>query len=545
MKVTSSFTSYPLKTRIIILAVGALFFWIALMFPLLSYTFEGLLNRSVKAIEEAQGVAATTIARLMVLEFSQWQDLLQMVFAEPKQGEERIKNLLWEKVVFNEVIEGIELIQAATDATDHHLTYLYYRSEVPDPTAGPRDKKTLKPMEGPQKINKKFSGLEKDLIDSINNRKRVDKNLLESINRGPIGSEKAVRYVPVHVLVSGQGAVYWGVAKISVNTSAIRLMRLQQGVEYDWIRRIIWLEIFLSLGVVAILATSLAYHWIRNYTEPLKSLGLVARNLTAAKPEEFNFWFDNLRLIDAKEQPEIASLREILLRMSAALHKTGQRLIATEREAVWGRVAAGVISAALDRLKKVRTLESQPGADSPQPSKELSELFNQLRTELQDLQQLSPTNQTAWRIFDLAPVLQSAWNLVTAGLPAAVQQSLDLSALPPVWGSPDELGLAFLYLLEYAGTVLTPGGEITLQALPDSAATMRISLQFSGPQLSPEECRDLLNPFQDPEGIRGSLGPALAAAIAAQHRGSLQLQPWERGLRFLVELPKAPATDDT
>ncbi len=78
-------------------------------------------------------------------------------------------------------------------------------------------------MEGPQKVKKKFTGLEKELIDGINNRKKVDKLLLESINQGLLGSEMTVRYLPVHVLVREQGAVYWGVAKIGVNTSAIRV----------------------------------------------------------------------------------------------------------------------------------------------------------------------------------------------------------------------------------------------------------------------------------------------------------------------------------
>ena len=236
-----SSSSHSLKIRILILAGASFLLLAGSMFPLISYTLEGLLNRSVKAIQDAQAVAATTFARLLVLEFSQWQDLLQLTFAEEKKGERRIENLLWEKVVFNEVIEGIELIQAAEDAEGRHLTYLYYRREMPDPNADPQDKKQLKPMEGPQKLKKKFTGLEKELIDSINIRKKVDKNQLESINRGPLGSEMTVRYLPVHVLAAGQGAVYWGIAKIGINTSAIRLMRLHQSLEHDWIRKVIWL----------------------------------------------------------------------------------------------------------------------------------------------------------------------------------------------------------------------------------------------------------------------------------------------------------------
>jgi hypothetical protein len=248
--------SYTLKIRLLILIAAAFLVWAAIMFPVLSYTLEGSLNRSVKAMQGMGAVAAATIARLMVLEFSQWQDLLQLTFEEKKKGEERIKNLLWEKVVFNEVIEGIELIQAVADDQDRHLTYMYYRRAA-GPAAEPDAKKKPKPMEGPQKVKKKFAGLEKELIDGINARKQVDKILLESINRSPLGSEMTVRYLPVHVLVREQGPVYWGVAKIGVNTSAIRNMRLLQSQEHDRLRRLIWLEIFLSVGLVTVLATAL------------------------------------------------------------------------------------------------------------------------------------------------------------------------------------------------------------------------------------------------------------------------------------------------
>lgn len=540
MKDKSSSNSYTLKIRLLFLVGAAFLVWAGIMFPLLSYTLEGLLGRGVKAIQDTQGVAATTIARLMVLEFSQWQDLLHLTFDEKKKGEGRIQNLIWEKVVFNEVIEGIELIQAAADDEDRHLTYLYYRGAAPDSTTEAKDKKKPKPMDGPQKVKKKFSGLEKELIDSINIRKKVDKLRLESINRGPLGSEMTVRYMPVHVLARDQGAIYWGVAKIGINTSAIRMMRLLQSQEHDRVRRIVWLEIFLSVGVVTGLATALGYQWVRNYTEPLKNLEIAARGLNTAKRGEFDFWVDNLRFVDASKQREIENIREILLRMSGALHKIGQRLITAESQASWGKVASGAISGTLSQLNRIRTLEGQPAGNF---SKELRDFLDRLQNVLQDLEQFRPTGETAWRAVDLIPALQSAWRLVTANLPAMVKHTLELTALPPVWGAPSELKMAIFYLLEYAGNLLEPSGELTLRAFPDSTdGGVRLHLQFSGPKLSAEECQSLLYPSQDPEAVQGALGPALAAAIATRHRGSLNVEPWEQGLIFLLILPKAPVS---
>ena len=539
--------SYALKIRLLILVAAAVLVWAGIMFPLLSYTLEGSLNRSVKAMQDMITVSATTIARLMVLEFSQWQDLLQLTFEENKKGEERIKNLLWEKVVFNEVIEGIELIQAVADDQDRHLTYMYYRGAALSQTTEPKDTKKQKPMEGPQKVKKKFTGLEKELIDGINTRKKVDKLLLESINQGVLGSEMTTRYLPVQVLVREQGPVYWGVAKIGVNTSAIRVMRLLQGQELDRIRRIIWLEIFLSVGLVTGLAMALGYRWVRNYTEPLKELEIAARGMNNAKPEEFNFWVNKLRFVEPNKQQEIDSIREILLRMAGAMHRIGQRLITTERQAAWGRVASGIVSTTLHRLQAIRVLEGQVGPEASAAgncSQELKELFDQLQTELQDLAEFVPAVETQWQAVDLLPALHSAWRLITANLPATVRLTLELAVLPPVRGSAADLKLAIILLLEYAGRPLEPNGELTLRAWPDSPpGGVCIQLQFSGPRLSPEDCQSLLNPFQAPDDQQ-PLGPALAAAIATEHGGRLNVETWENGLIFLLILPKEPLPDE-
>ncbi len=90
--------------------------------------------------------------------------------------------------------------------------------------------------------------------------------------------------------------------------------------------------------------------------------------------------------------------------------------------------------------------------------------------------------------------------------------------------------------------LLPPAGDLGLSAAITPAAGVRLTAWVSGEPRSPMECQNWLNPFGDPGGIQGGLGPALAAAIAAQHGGSLTLEPRkEGGVVFSLELPP-PAT---
>ena len=89
-------------------------------------------------------------------------------------------------------------------------------------------------MAGPQKIMKSFQGLEQDLINSITSQQRVDNALQESVNRGPKQEgEMLLRYMPVHVLLADEGAVFWGVAKIGIDTNRMRQLLLLQSQEQE------------------------------------------------------------------------------------------------------------------------------------------------------------------------------------------------------------------------------------------------------------------------------------------------------------------------
>lgn len=537
MKTSETFIRYSLRNRLFVLA-GATFFLCAvvilLFFPLLNLTLEGLQNRTINSMQAAAEVEATTIARLVVLEFSSVKGLLKLTPGANTEIDQLIKDLLWEKVTFNEIIEGVELIQGQKDAQGRHLTYLFYRREAPE----------LKPMAGPQKIMKSFQGLEQDLINSITSQQRVDNTLQESVNRGPKEEgEMLLRYMPVHVLLADEGAVYWGVAKIGIDTNRMRQLLLLQSQEQTNIRRDIWVEMVLSLFISGVLAMSLIYFWVRHITEPLRTLSVVTAALKGAKPEDFDLWLENLKRVDAQGQAEVVVIQEVLERLGAAVPKLGQRLIDGEARACLGKVIARGLPAFQAWQAQLQALEQElgEGGATGSPQQSLTLMRVRLDTVFDDLSHLWSDPEGEWNRIDVTPGLQRAWRLAILGLPAEVTQRQEFAPLPPVWGSEAKLSLAVLYLLAFAIDLVPEAGELGIKAEPSPAGGVLLAVWVSGNPRSPLECQGWLNPFGDPGRIQGSLGPALAAAIASQHGGSLTVAPREPGgAVFSLELPPLP-----
>jgi signal transduction histidine kinase len=366
----------------------------------------------------------------------------------------------------------------------------------------------------------------------------VDRNRLDSVNRGPKKEgEMLLRYFPVHVLMPEEGAIFWGVAKIGIETSSLTNLLLLQSQEQDRIRRTIWLEIILSLSVAGLLALGLLSLWARRLTEPLRELGAVTRALPAVRPRDFTLWLQNLERVDPQEQSEAADIRNSLLRLGNAIPRLGRHLLSAERLASASKSAGRVLPACRRWLERLRTL----AASGPEAEAERQRLLGNLTTTLDDLARFSAPRETAWQLVDLAPSLMSAWRLATLAAPAGVRFLQNLEPLPKVWGHPRDLDHALLALVEAAGDVLEPDGELALRAVTRPGGGIAISLEASGPAFSLEHCQQLLTPFQAAGDVQKHLGPALAAAVAEQHGGSLEITPRVAGgLAFTLELPQAP-----
>jgi signal transduction histidine kinase len=538
------FTEYSLRSRllvwVLILYISCLSI-VLILIPIIDTKLESFNETSTYYIERAKQAEGTNYARLVVLELARMKDLLQVSPGPLAATDQPIIDFLWETITFNTAIDGIELIQGEKNAQGEHVTFRFYRE--------PRGEA---PMPGPVKVMKAFAGLEGELIEGIDRWQKVDQKRLEFINHGPKKEgEMILRYFPVHVLLPGEGAVYWGVVKIGIDTGWSSRTLAEERRRQDQLRRIFGLYIIMILVISAILFLGLMVFspWVRRLTEPLSKLVTVAEDLNDVhQPDEYSLWLENVKRFDHWGQAEVARIQEILLRLGTSIPKLGQRLAAGEGQACLGKVMGRSLPSLQNLSARLQTLESRRSAQGQPPEpvhREMQELLAQLHLEVQDLLRFWPSGTSAWQRVDLTPGIESASRLVRSRLPAKAEFTVDLKPLPMVWGSPADLPLAVLYLLDTIVGHLDPGGRLDLTAAPSPAGGVRMVMEVSGSRLTAAAWQDFVSFRHGSGDIQEELGPALAAAIVSQHGGTLTVQPQEKdGASFSLELPPLVTADE-
>ena len=109
--------------------------------------------------------------------------------------------------------------------------------------------------------------------------------------------------------------------------------------------------------------------------------------------------------------------------------------------------------------------------------------------------------------------------------------------LPPVWGDPGALGVAFLHLIRNAAQA-SPGGRLTIAAEND---TRELTLRFvdDGPGVPVEVGPHVFDPFFTTRPVGEGLGLGLTQVhfIARDHGGAVVLEPTASGAAFALRLP--------
>jgi hypothetical protein len=537
-------TEHSLRSRllvwVLIIYVSCLSV-VLILIPVIDTKLESFNKTSTYYIERAKEAEATNYARLVVLELARLKDLLKVGPGPLSTIDQPVIDFMWETVTFNTSIDGIELIQGKKNPEGQHVTFRFYRQ--PQGEA---------PMPGPIKVLKSFSGLEGELIQGIDQWQKVNQKLLEFINHAPKKEgEMTLRYFPVHVLLPGEGAIYWGVAKIGIDTGWSRRTLADERRRQDQLRLIFGLYIIMMLVVSAILFMGLMFYspWVRRLTEPLSKLVKVAESLDdVQRPEEYALWLENVKRFNNWGQAEVSGIQQILLHLGNTIPRLGQRLATGENQACLGKVMGRSLPDLQNLSARLQALESQRSEQGQLPTavqQERQELLARLEAEIQDLLQFLPAGSPAWQRLDLTPAIESACRLVKSRLPAQAEFTVDLQPLPMVWGLPTDLHLAVLYLLDSIVERLDPGGRLNLKAAPSPAGGVQLVLEVFGSRLTPAAWQDWLSFWHGPGEIQEELGPALAAAIVSQHGGSLTLKPKEKdGIVFSLILPPLVTADE-
>lgn len=110
-----------------------------------------------------------------------------------------------------------------------------------------------------------------------------------------------------------------------------------------------------------------------------------------------------------------------------------------------------------------------------------------------------------------------------------------------VQGDPDRLRRLAAVLLDNAIKYGAPGGEIVME-LQKMEKQVRLTVSNPGPAIPPEQLRRLFERFYRADASRGEqsgfgLGLPIAAAIAAEHKGTLRAESDSVSTRFIFQMP--------
>jgi PAS domain S-box-containing protein len=240
-------------------------------------------------------------------------------------------------------------------------------------------------------------------------------------------------------------------------------------------------------------------------------------------------------------------------------HKQMERdMLRIERFAAMGSLAAAL---AHEIKNPLQAIESNLEVALAYPL-EPDEREETLRTCLREVENLvnitqrvlglTRTEREAYQPTSLAQVVQDTLKLLDEPMrKAAVHVTTDFPPdLPPLFGSPQQIGQVLLNLLINAVEAMPPGGllHITASTEPSFGAgkeMLSLTLSNNGPPIPPENIDKIFDPLFTTKSRGTGLGLFVAHNIIQQHGGALRAENLEggQGVAFTLTLPVATIED--
>lgn len=329
-----------------------------------------------------------------------------------------------------------------------------------------------------------------------------------------------------------------------------RLQRLESEVQRNvdamleeaHAREVVAIRLLIGLALLTLLVGALMALYARRVLRPLASVTERAQAVARGDLEP------RAAVVSNDEIGELAATFE---RMVAAIAAANAQLVAAERLATIGKMAAHVTHEIRNPLSSIalnlELLEEQlPAGDT-----EAHGLLKAIGKEVERLSALSRQYLSFARQMpsELAPedvgeVVREAAEFVRRDLEKHdvaldVEVAPDLPHLPADEG---QLKQALMNLLRNAREAMPGGGRVRVSVQRASSGGVDVCVEDEGPGIDPELGERLFEPFFSTKSHGTGLGLAITRQIAVSHGGSIECEPRRdrTGTRFRLHLPEAP-----
>jgi two-component system nitrogen regulation sensor histidine kinase NtrY len=292
---------------------------------------------------------------------------------------------------------------------------------------------------------------------------------------------------------------------------------------------------FASLGLaLAVLSGVLVS---RRLTRPLEALTDASRRIAAGELD--------VKVAEAA-QGELRTLIDTFNRMTQDLKVTTDKLVQTERIAAWQEVArrlAHEIKNPLTPIKmSLETLIALGRRNDPrfasifqESAGAVLEEVERLRRTVDEFSQFARLPRPQLKGIDLSELAAQVLTLYAPGKFTYVQE---LAAHVLVDADRDQLTQVAVNLIKNAEEAMSDGGQVTVRVGGDDQRAW-LEIEDQGPGVPLDQRARIFEPYVTHKAGGTGLGLPIAARIAQEHAGQLELLDSARGARFRLTLPRA------